>query len=180
MPITEAWKPTLDSKATIPKSFELTTEARSELHQDALKTRCLEAEAEAKKAFTFHAKPAKVLSAPAFAPRKSTKPLTEISESNVPFANSVERQERRKELEKQLATKRVQMEAEAERKAKEKAMDAARDLKALRASMVPPKARGVPNGAPFVVKKTTERARKATVPISPKLNTTFRSTLRAA
>ena len=181
MPVSESgWRPTVDGKHTKPDSFDLRTDARSEVHQDVLRQRTEEMIADVKRATKFIAKPARVLVKPAFAPRKSTKPLTEITETNVPFSKSAERQERRKELEEQMVVKRAQMAVEAEQKAKRDAVAAAKEIAALRASMVP-KARMIPKAAPFVVKKSAElaeSARQITQAMAPNLNTADRSALR--
>ena len=151
------------------------------MHQSALEEKAREMAEEARQAANFKATPAKVLAAPAFVPRKSTKPLTQITETNVPFAKSLERQERRKVLEEQMATKRVQMELEAEEKAKKAAAQAAKEIAALRATMVP-KARkaAVLSAAPFAIVKNAEKARPLTVAKSPNLMTADRSALRVA
>jgi targeting protein for Xklp2 len=180
MPVSDGWKPTIDGKHTEFSSFNLNTDARSEVHQEEFRERTAEAEAAAKRAANFKAKPAKVLGAPAFAPRKSTKPLTEIAEHNrVPFHHSIDRQEKRKQLDAQMAAKRAAMEAAAERKAKQDAIAAAKDIAALRAQMVP-KARKatVLKTAPFVVRKPAASERALTQPSAPNLHTSDRSAVR--
>ena len=175
MPLTEGWKPNLSGKHTEAKSFELSTSSRSEVHQDAFKQKAAMMELEMKRQANFKAKPAQVLSAPAFEPRKSTKPLTSITD-NVPFANSLNRQARRKELEGEMAVKRAQVEAMAQEKAKHDAIAAAKEIAEMRAKMTH-KARPVMKAAPFVLKKAPQAS--LTVPEEFSLTTNDRAGVRA-
>ena len=101
-------EPTVESKHTAPVGFELTTSARSEMHRQVLEQKVDEAEAARRARANFKARPPTVLAAPAFAPRKSAKPLTEISDRNVPFSKTERQGEKRRELEEK---RRVDSEA---------------------------------------------------------------------
>ena len=179
MMVDKAWTPTVEARHTDPKGFTLTTDARYELHRQALDEKVSQGEAERKAKAEFKARPPTVLSAPAFAPKKSTKPLTEIASGNIPFAKSEAQGAKRRELERQMAARRAAIEAAAAEKAKADAAAAAAEVARLRKTLVH-KARpaNVLKAAPFVVSKGP--ARSLTVPKSPAFATTSRSALRAA
>lgn len=178
MPIADrVWRPVVGSKHTTPRSFELSTGARSEVHSDRLEQQQAEAAADMKRQALFKARAPTVLSAPAFAPRKSTKPLTEINEQNLPFSKTEQQAKRRAELQKQMEAKRAAIEAAAAEKAKADAEKAAKDLVELRKKLVH-KARPAPvlKQKAFVVSKVERRP--LTQPRTPNLQTRDRSALR--
>ena len=187
---------------TTPSTFALVGDARSEVHQDALRKQRQEEEASARRAAAFKAKPAKVLAAPdrralwcyhtphaqyitpspphlpwcrhvagarragfraqevdetAHRDQRVARPLREqvrhlprsppylhlptpsttfahltCTLPLLPFANSANRQERRKVLETEMSRKRQQIEAMAEQKAQEAAVEAAKAIAQLR------------------------------------------------
>ena len=122
---------------------------------------------------------AKVLVAPAFAPRKSTKPLTEIMEANVPFAKTAEREAKRRELEAANLLRRQAMEAAAAEKAKELAAKEAKELAELRKSLqFKAKPANVLHRPAFVVAKGASK-RPLTTPKEFKRSSSVRWPIRA-
>lgn len=181
MPVTDVvWRPRTESKHTEPKEFALTTSARSGLAQEKLEHVRQERQLAAKRATEFKAREPKVLVAPAFAPRKSTKPLTEIMEANVPFAKTAEREAKRRELEAANLLRRQAMEAAAAEKAKELAAKEAKELAELRKSLqFKAKPANVLHRPAFVVAKGASK-RPLTTPKEFKLSSSVRGPIRAA
>ena len=169
----------LAPQTTCIKEFALTTNARSELYQDKLNAAKVAQDFAAKRAQEFKAREPKVLVTPAFAPRKSSKPLTEINESNVPFSKTEQRKAKRKELESANLLRRQAMEAAAAEKAKEMAIKEAQELAALRKSLqFKAKPANVLNRPAFVVSKAVTK-KALTQPKEFNLSTDMRSAIRA-
>ena len=134
------------------------------------------AEVAAKRASEFKAREPKVLAAPAFAPRKSTKPLTEILETNLPFSKTEERTVKRRELEAANLLRRQAMEAAAAEKAKELALKEAREIVALRKSLeFKAKPANVLSRPAFVLSKGTTAKRSLTTPREFNLTSSVRA-----
>ena len=169
----------LAPQTTCIKEFALTTNARSELYQDKLNAAKVAQDFAAKRAQEFKAREPKVLVTPAFAPRKSSKPLTEINESNVPFSKTEQRKAKRKELESANLLRRQAMEAAAAEKAKELAAKEAKELAELRKSLqFKAKPANVLNRPAFVVSKAVTK-KALTQPKEFNLSTDMRSAIRA-
>lgn len=177
MPVADmVWRPQTDAKHTSPREFALTTSARSEIYQEKQAHLKQAQEVAAKRASEFKAREPKVLAAPAFAPRKSTKPLTEIVETNLPFSKTEERTVKRRELEAANLLRRQAMEAAAAEKAKELALKEAREIAALRKSLeFKAKPAHVLSRPAFVLSKGTTAKRSLTTPREFNLSSSVRA-----
>ena len=89
MPVSDAWKPSCEANVTEAAPFNLSTETRRLADQERREQARADADAAAQRDREFHARPAKVVSAAPFVPRKSTKPLTEITGSLPPVMLSL-------------------------------------------------------------------------------------------
>lgn len=170
MPVGDAWVPKVDSKHTEAAPFALTTEARHEVAAAQLAAKTKELEACAQKEREFKAREPKVLGAPAFEARKSTKPLTEISEAK--FQRSEAQFARRKAFEAELAQRRAHKEAETTALAEKKALDEAAALAELRKQLVH-KPMKVMKGGAFVTSAVAPRP--LTKPKAPNLSSIHRN-----
>lgn len=175
MPVGDAWKPSCEAHVTDLAPFNLNTEQRGSVDVSRREQMLAEAAALAKREREFHARPAKVVSTAPFVPRKSTKPLTEITGFNI-FTD--ERSEKRKALEAENAKRRAQRELQVLEDAQRKARQEAADLAELRRQMsFKARPASVLNKQPFTLQKSTPRTTK---PESPHLATKGRGAIRCS